>query len=230
MLQGCVQPTLAPSINAAAARALHRRGIASRPVGGCCGALAYHLDDVRRARMQIRRNIDTWLPALEEGEGLVVTASGCAAFIKDYGRLCQDDSAYRDRAERLSSLVRDFCDFLEPVESRPGVGGREVILHVPCTLKNALHGDQRLRQLLADSGWRLADTKDDGQCCGSAGGYSLMHRQTSQRLLREKLARLEASGSPECIVTANLGCGMHLAARSALPVRHWIEVWDELEP
>ncbi len=229
ILEGCVQPILAPAINAAAARILHRRGIGSRTARGCCGALAYHVDDVARARHQIRRNIDAWLPAAEAGDGMTVTASGCAAFIKDYGRLCQDDPDYRERGQRLASCVIDICDFLEPMERSAGARRPEVVMHVPCTLRNALGGDTRLRSLLADSGWRLAETADDGQCCGSAGVYSLLHRRTSSRLLKEKLARLEAPGAPECIVTANLGCGMHLASGSEVPVRHWIEVWDELE-
>lgn len=226
--QGCVQPTLAPSINAAAARVLGRRGITARPAAGCCGALAYHLDDLDRARVQIRRNIDTWSPALATSEGLVVTASGCAAFLKDYGRLCQDDPDYKERGDKLSSLVRDAADFLEPVQHRSAEASPAVALHIPCTLKNALHGGLRLRQLLTDSGWRLVETADDGQCCGSAGAYSLLHRQTADRLRKDKLDQLE-SGAPERIVTANIGCRMHLASGTKVPVQHWIELWDELE-
>lgn len=227
--EGCVQPTLAPSINAAAARILHRRGISARPADGCCGAMAYHLDDVARARRQIRGNIDAWLTAAEEGEGLVVTASGCAAFIRDYGRLCQDDPQYAERGKRLASRLVDICDFLEPSVAGSGALAPEVVLHVPCTLRNALRGDQRLRRLLTESGWHLAQTGDDGQCCGSAGAYSLLHPKTSRRLQHEKLARLHAKDGAQEIVTANLGCGMHLAAGTSRPVRHWLEVWDRLE-
>jgi len=229
LLEGCVQPVLAPDINAAAARILMRRGIGSRPARGCCGALAYHLDDMTRAREQVRRNIDSWLPAAEEGEGLIATASGCAAFIRDYGKLCQDDGGYAERGARLASRLVDVCEFLEPTNPPGGTPGPEVILHVPCTLKNALRADGRLRRLLVESGWRLAETADDGQCCGSAGAYSLLHPKTSRRLLKEKLGRLCPEGGADVIVTANLGCGMHLGSESPLPVRHWLEVWDRLE-
>jgi len=227
--EGCVQPVLAPAINAAAARVLHRRGVAARPANGCCGAMAYHVDDLERARLQIRRNIDAWLPALERSEGLVVTASGCGAFIRDYGRLCQDDPRYAERGERLSSQLRDVCDFLESAPSRDGFQGPEVVLHVPCTLKNALRGEERLRRLLTDSGWRLLRTSDDGQCCGSAGAYSLLYPRTSRRLLRQKITGLQSGKAAPEIVTANLGCGMHLAGGTGVPVRHWLEVWDRLE-
>lgn len=227
ILEGCVQPSLAPSINRSAARVLGRRGIGTRSARGCCGALAYHLDEVDRARAQIRRNIDAWLPGLEGGEGLVVTASGCAAFIKDYPALCRDEPDYAKGAARVADSVRDVCGFLEPMKEAPPEVP-EMALHIPCTLRNALGGETRLRGLLRDSGWSLVETADDGQCCGSAGAYSLLHRRTSAHLRSEKLARLR-TGKAGRIVTANIGCLVHLAAGSEVPVRHWVEVWDELE-
>src|SRR5690606_21141393 len=51
MLEGCVQPSLSPHTNAAAARVLDRLGISvietptSAPAAGCCGAIEYHLND-----------------------------------------------------------------------------------------------------------------------------------------------------------------------------------------
>jgi len=207
---------------------LARRGIGSRPAEGCCGALAYHLDDIERAKRQIRTNIDTWWPAMERGQGLVVTASGCAAFFKDYGRLCREDPEYRERAEALASKVADVSDFLEPLQQPANSSVAPVVLHVPCTLRNALRGHDRIRQLLAASGMEIAETADDGQCCGSAGAYSLLHPTTSRRLRDTKLRQLQ-SGSPECIVTANIGCLSHLAAGTSIPVRHWVEVWNDLE-
>ncbi|MDH4030833.1 MAG: glycolate oxidase subunit GlcF [Chromatiales bacterium] len=226
---GCVQPVLAPSTNLAASRVLRRRGIGSRRVSGCCGAMAYHLDELPRARRQIRRNIDQWSPLLEDSAGLVVTASGCAAFLKDYGALCRDDPDYAERADRIAHSIRDLGEFLCPLDPGPGtrpVG--QVALHVPCTLKNALQGGDRLRTLLVASGWALADSGDGDQCCGSAGAYSLLHRNTSRRLRNAKLDVLGAD-SVERIVTANIGCQMHLSAGTDVPVQHWVEVWDEIE-
>src|SRR5437868_7930578 len=46
-LAGCVQPALAPSINAATARVLDRMGISllEAPGAGCCGGIRFHLND-----------------------------------------------------------------------------------------------------------------------------------------------------------------------------------------
>jgi len=225
LLAGCIQPALTPATNDAAARVLARRGIACREAAGCCGALAYHLGDVDRARRQVRRNIDAWHPALRDSEGLVVTASGCAAFIQDYPSLCRGDDAYESRAAELAERLRDVTDFLDPADF---AGTPPVALHLPCTLRHALRQSERLRTLLTDSGWELAETADDGQCCGSAGAYSLLYPDTANTLRDKKVAQL-MEGDPAQIVTANVGCCLHLSAGARVPVRHWIEVWDERE-
>jgi glycolate oxidase iron-sulfur subunit len=229
--EGCVQPVLAPEINTAAARVLARRGIGCRQASGCCGALAYHLDDPDRAHRQIRSNIDAWFPLLSQSDGLVITASGCAAFVADYPALCRGDARYEERARALAERVVDLSELLEPMVQAPSADERQqptLALHVPCTLKHAVGGEQRLRALLANSGLRVAETADDGQCCGSAGAYSILHPKTSTALRRRKLDQF-MTGSPDQIVTANIGCRQHLAAGSDIPVRHWIELWDELE-
>ena len=83
---GCVQPSLAPNIDAATARVLDRAGITAIAVddGGCCGALSYHLSAHDEARAFARRNIDAWWPHIEQGvEAVVVTASGCGVMVRE---------------------------------------------------------------------------------------------------------------------------------------------------
>ncbi|HWA62721.1 MAG TPA: glycolate oxidase subunit GlcF, partial [Caulobacteraceae bacterium] len=83
-LAGCVQSVAAPHFNAATARVLGRLGVgvAENPAAGCCGAVSFHLDAVGEARAFARRNIDAWIADLDAGaEGILVNASGCAAFV-----------------------------------------------------------------------------------------------------------------------------------------------------
>ncbi len=132
MLQGCVQPGAAPGINRAAARVLDRFGITALEVPGerCCGAVAHHLTRPEAAMAAMRHNIDLWWPRLEAGaEAILVTASGCAAHVREYGRLLGDDPAYGERAARIAERVRDPSELLEPEQVRvattPGGGGRQ---------------------------------------------------------------------------------------------------------
>jgi glycolate oxidase iron-sulfur subunit len=80
--------------------------------------------------------------------------------------------------------------------------------------------------LLASLGYSLTPVPDAHLCCGSAGTYSILQPELSQRLLGNKIAALE-SGAPTAILTANIGCQAHLQTATSLPVRHWIEALDE---
>jgi glycolate oxidase iron-sulfur subunit len=113
VLGGCAQPALAPRINAAAARVLDRLGISliEVPAAGCCGALRFHLNFHEQGLDDMRRVIDAWWPAIEQGvEAIVMTASGCGITVKDYGALLAHDDAYREKAQRVSGLVRDLSE------------------------------------------------------------------------------------------------------------------------
>ncbi|HEY7757964.1 MAG TPA: glycolate oxidase subunit GlcF, partial [Burkholderiales bacterium] len=64
VLQGCVQPGIAPTINPALARVLDRIGIsllAAEKVA-CCGAVSYHLNAQDEGLDYARGNIDAWWP------------------------------------------------------------------------------------------------------------------------------------------------------------------------
>ena len=71
----------------------------------------------------------------------------------------------------------------------------------------------------------LAKTKDKHLCCGSAGTYSILQAKTSRVLLDKKLKALMVD-APEQIVTANVGCQLHLGTRAEVPVKHWVELLD----
>ena len=230
-LGGCVQGAIAPGIDAAAARVLDRLGISyvPAPASGCCGAASHHLGARDAARAMMRRNINAWWPEIEAGaEAVVITASACAAEVKEYAELLEDDPAHAERAERVSSLARDLSEVVAAEDcsglARIGPPGR-VAFHSPCTLQ---HG-QRLRGvvegILERAGFELAAVGDAHLCCGSAGTYSILQPELSRELRSRKIGHLEA-GRPEVIATANIGCLAHLATASSVPVRHWIQLLD----
>ena len=77
------------------------------------------------------------------------------------------------------------------------------------------------------AGYELTPVADGHLCCGSAGTYSVLQPELAGRLRENKLAALNAGG-PALVATANIGCLTHLQAGSVLPVRHWIELIDEV--
>jgi glycolate oxidase iron-sulfur subunit len=238
VLEGCVQPSLSPNINAATARVLDRIGISlvKAPQAGCCGAVAFHMNYQDDGRDHMRRNIDAWLPLLDGGaETIVMTASGCGSTVKEYGHHLAHDATYAPRAERISKATRDLTEVLAAENDKlvamlekavAGKPRRKLAFHSPCSLQ---HGQQirgKAEALLTAAGYDLTPVPDGHLCCGSAGTYSLLQPELSRQLLANKVQALE-SGGPEGVATANIGCLTHIQSGSRTPVKHWVEWIDE---
>ncbi|KPC28261.1 Glycolate oxidase iron-sulfur subunit [Pseudomonas syringae pv. cilantro] len=231
LLEGCVQPGLSPNTNAATARVLDRLGISVSPVStaGCCGAVDYHLNAQEAGLERARRTIDAWWPALENGaESIIQTASGCGAFITDYGHLLRDDPLYADKAALISARSKDLVEVLrdEPLEALGLRTDTRLAFHCPCTLQHAQKLGGEVERVLLRLGFNLTCVPDGHLCCGSAGTYSITQPVLARQLRDNRLNALE-SGNPQVIATANIGCQAHLASADRTPVRHWIELIDE---
>ena len=230
-LAGCAQPSAAPNTNAATARVLDKLGITlvEAPQAGCCGAVNYHLSAHEAGLNQMRQNIDAWWPAIEAGcEAIVMTASGCGAMVQEYGQLLRDDPAYAEKAKRVSELTKDIGEILlneDLSPLAPNTGSEKIAFHCPCTLQHAMKQSGVVEKVLARVGYDLAKTKDKHLCCGSAGTYSILQPEISQKLLANKVKALTID-EPTQIVTANIGCQLHIETASPVPVNHWIELLD----
>src|SRR5439155_6318811 len=139
-LAGCVQPALAPSINAAAARVLDRAGISliEAPGAGCCGGIRFHLNYQEAGRDDMRALIDAWWPYVASGEveAIVMTASGCGVTVKEYGHYLTQDAGYREKAARISELTLDLCEVLTPAMLDRVAARGKVAFQSPCTLQH----------------------------------------------------------------------------------------------
>ena len=232
ILKGCVQVAAAPGFNAATTRVLASIGIGVAPTAGtgCCGALAFHTGAEEEGRAIARRNIDAWSADLDAGaEAIVVNASGCAAFIKDYPDVFADDPSYRDAALRVARAVRDPIQILtvQLPQARRAPTHSRVAVHDPCTLRNALKMGGAVANLLRALGYDTQPVAEPHMCCGSAGAYSVLQPKLSRELRDRKLTALNAN-ELDVIYTANIGCWLHLGGGTRTPVRHWIEAVDEV--
>lgn len=232
VLDGCVQPSMAPDINPATARVLDKLKINLVAVkeAGCCGALSYHLNEQDEGLQFARANIDAWWPHIEAGaEAIVMTASGCGVFVSEYGELLKHDTDYAEKANKISDLCKDVSEIIaaEDLSSLKIDSDSPVAFHPPCTLQ---HGQKKMgttESLLKEFGFSLTKVKDAHFCCGSAGTYSILQKDLSQQLLKRKIDSLKQQ-KPEMIATANIGCLLHLqSAAGDTPVLHWVEMLDK---
>jgi glycolate oxidase iron-sulfur subunit len=195
----------------------------------------FHLNDQAGGRDDMRALIDAWWPSVERGEveAIVMTASGCGATVREYTHFLAEDPAYREKAARIAAITRDLSEVVAAeagtLEKRlEGAAPRgKVAFQSPCSLQ---HGQQIrgvVEALLARAGYELTPVAEPHLCCGSAGTYSILQPTLSLQLRARKLGALQA-GVPAQIATANVGCLAHLQSGTETPVRHWIELVDEV--
>jgi glycolate oxidase iron-sulfur subunit len=234
LLTGCIQQVAFGPHNRATARVLARNGaeVVAPRAQACCGALHAHAGEHATALDLARRTIETFERA--DVETVIVNTSGCGAHMKAYGLLLAGDPAWRDRAARFASRVRDVSEFLaeQPLRGPLAPVKRTVTYHDPC---HVVHGQKirtQPRALLAQvPGLRVVELKEADWCCGSAGTYNLTQPEMATRLQERKIAHVQATGA-DAVVTANPGCiiqiAQGLAAKgSPVQVLHIVEILDQ---
>lgn len=232
LLLGCCQAGLMPQTNVALARLLDAAGVSALPVSApCCGALRDHLGRHEPALADIAAVVGESMALLDSGAShIFVAASGCAAFVRDYphllagGRLAEQGKRVADALKDPADFLADRLELLGPVIGKMG-DNRRAVVHTPCTRRNGMRAGDGPVRLLRAAGFAIAEAGEQPNCCGSAGTYSVLNKRISGRLRDEMLARIDVCGA-DLIVSANIGCVLHLGAAARTPVQHWADTLD----
>jgi len=186
------------------------------PGQGCCGALAHHAGFTDIAAHLRRRNLGAFGHSTAP---IIAIASGCTAALEKYdptneGTLPPVFDIHRFLVEKTAFERLT----LAPLH-------QTLAVHEPCSLRNALKGGSYVYRLLERiPGARIVPSPNNGVCCGAAGDYFLREPRNAQRLGDAKAAAL-AQLRPDIVVSANIGCALHLSAalkrhRLSIPVVH----------
>jgi glycolate oxidase iron-sulfur subunit len=232
LLAGCAQQVLRPGINDSTIRLLARRGVdvVVAAGAGCCGALTYHLGEEAAAAAFAKRNVDAWSKELAKGpvDAIIVNASGCGTMVKDYGHLLKRDPEYAARAQRISELARDICEF---VGSKYELGAPKrwsslrIAYHPACSLQHGQGVVEEPRALLVKAGFGVVDIPESHICCGSAGTYNILQPDLAAQLRDRKTKNIKRV-KPDVVATGNIGCIAQLDGRCDVPVVHTVELLD----
>jgi len=231
LLTGCVQPALAPQIDEAVARILSRRNIVLIPLegAGCCGALSNHLGRREEAKILAKRAIAAFERANLQApvDAVLISATGCAAHLKDYPHLFSDDPAWKKRASAFADMISDFSSAAEPRAAQPP-RRLKIAYQAPCSLQHGLRhpgfGEAQLRA----AGFDVTDIPEGHLCCGSAGSYSILEPDIANALRARKLGNI-ALLDVDAVASPNIGCLMHLTGADAPPIIHPAELIDWVE-
>ncbi|MEM5471968.1 glycolate oxidase subunit GlcF [Hoeflea sp. AS60] len=231
ILTGCAQPVLKPGINEATIRLLNRVGIeVVVPEGeGCCGALVHHMGREHDALDAARKNVDAWTRAIDNGglDAIIITASGCGTTIKDYGYMLREDSAYAEKAARISALAKDVTEYLAGIEMPEPVNGANLVVayHSACSMQHGQKITVQPKALLKAAGFTVKDPPEGHLCCGSAGTYNIMQPEIARTLRDRKVRNIERT-KPDLIATGNIGCMTQIAGGTDIPIIHTVELLD----
>jgi glycolate oxidase iron-sulfur subunit len=234
ILEGCVQRAATPSVNEALRALLASQAVATLSIEGeaCCGALNYHLGEHDQGRQDMRRLLYQIRDQAPQDASIISTASGCGVTVKDYAKFFDPRDPDYALAIEISDRVIDAVEILQRYSWN--VEPLRIAVHTPCTLSHGQGLGEAARQLLLGAGFELTvGAPASLACCGSAGTYSVLQPALSKQLRDQMVAGLERD-EPEVIVTANVGCHLHLAAGSSIPVMHWVELlcqqWQQHQP
>ncbi len=240
LLEGCAQPVLKPSINAAARRLLGRLGVeVVTPKGeGCCGALVHHMGREAASHAYAAANIAAWHAEIERGlDAILITASGCGTTIKDYGFMFRNDPRLAEKATRVSALAKDISEYLSgldlPAPARQQ--GLTVAYHSACSMQHGQKITDEPKKLLRAAGFAVRDVAEGHICCGSAGVYNILQPRIAARLRERKIDNIARSRA-DIVATGNIGCISQIAKGFAdranaggpapPPVVHTVELLD----
>ncbi|MDE2364307.1 MAG: glycolate oxidase subunit GlcF [Hyphomicrobiales bacterium] len=230
ILEGCAQPPLKPSINAAARRFLARCGVevVPAPGEGCCGALVHHMGREEEALDFVRANVDAWHRLIDDGglDAILVTASGCGTTVKDYGYMLRGDAHYAEKAARVSALAKDITEYVSTLDWTASAPRKLTLAyHSACSMQHAQKITDLPKNLLRKAGFAVKDVPEGHICCGSAGVYNIMQPDLAARLRDRKLGNIGRL-KPQAIAAGNIGCITQLASGTQTPVAHTIELLD----
>ena len=231
LLTGCAQSVLEPDINTATIEVLTRNGVevVVPQKQGCCGALSWHVGDLKRARGFAKNNLVAFP---NDVDAIVTNAAGCGSGMHEYPQILRgttEESAAKDFSGRVCDVSVYLAKLgdLEPIPDR----GRplRVAYHDACHLSNAQGVRAQPRSLLRSiPGVELCEIADAHLCCGSAGTYNIDQPEVADTLGREKTGNI-VSTDADLVATGNIGCMTQLKTyleqrKSAISVMHTMQV------
>jgi len=200
LFKGCAAEAMEPRTLKAAIKLLNHacQDVHIPADQGCCGALHAHAGDRQRAARLRSTNARAF--ADHRLDALVSIASGCGAYLAD------DEQLPVPHLDICTLLARP--DIIRHLAFKPLKAAAAV--HIPCSLKNVLGGEQPVLDLLG----RIPELDllllSNDQCCGAAGTYFITHSKTARELRQPLVDNIEQL-NPDYLLSSNIGCALHLA-------------------
>ena len=172
----------------------------------CCGALHAHAGNARESEQLAARN----RAAFSGCRAVLTLASGCHEALAHSLPGIETIDAIAFVHKRASALRLRECR-------------ERVALHLPCTQHNVVKSVAAVRALLGRvPGLAVIELTAGFGCCGAAGTQMLLDPARADAYRKPLLEQFERSGATR-LLSANIGCRLHLANAIEKPVQHPLE-------
>lgn len=184
------------------------------PRQACCGAIHLHNGDSAAARQLALGNQTVFRQ--RDYTAVVSCASGCAAMLAEYSALLSStptDSSDNIQTGPAPSYMETLAFFDQidwPSAAQLAPLDQTVALLEPCSQRHLTQGHLATRRLLQRIP-QLRIQRLDISCCGAAGSQMLSQSDMAERLRQPLLEQLSSSGA-RLLLSANIGCSLHLRA------------------
>ncbi len=234
LLLGCTQRAAYPAIHVATLGVLAAEGydVIAPTLPECCGAVDLHDGEREHGAHRAQATIDAFT-AVGGVDQVVVSAGGCGAALKSYGRLLGTA-----QARAFSALVVDVHELLtrEPSRAPLGALSLRVAYHDACQLRHAQGVSGAPRELLGRiPGLTVLELAPEaGACCGGVGTYA-MTQPAAASSLGERQARAVIETGAQVVVSADHACLRQLTTSlktlgHPLTVHHPVELlWRSIQ-
>ncbi len=176
----------------------------------CCGTAALHLGDSSTVNALADKN----RAAFNNNLTVLSLATGC-----------HDQLSH---SLNTQNKVIDALDFLFQHASKLKfkAANKKIALHIPCSQSAVVKSDNATRKLLAMIPELVIHELPDRGCCGAAGVHMLAEPRRAEQLRAPLIMEVQQAKVTE-LLSANIGCRLHIANGLKIPVRHPIDFLAE---
>ncbi|MBD1380351.1 (Fe-S)-binding protein [Metabacillus arenae] len=199
----------------------------------CCGQPAFNSGYVKEAKESMKRMIQTF----EKADYVVTPSGSCASMFKEYPHVFKEEPVWEEKAKALAEKTFELTEFIVGVLKVENVGASltgRATYHTSCHMTRLLGiKDEPIKLLNQVKGLDYVPLKNNHDCCGFGGTFSVKMDRISEQMVEEKAAHIEGT-EPDFLIGADCGCLMNIGGkidRKGKPIKvlHIAEVLNHRE-
>ena len=221
LMTTCLVDVMAPDVARSTVQLLERLGheVVFDKRQTCCGQMHTNSGYYSEAAPVVRSFVNTFEPALDEVDAIVMPSGSCAGCVREQHRLVarhEGDEELEQRAAAVSAKTYELSELLVDVLKVTDVGAyfpHSVTYHPTCHSMRVLKvGPRPLKLLRAVEGLEVINLPESDSCCGFGGTFSVKNDAASDAMVTDKAANVVGTGA-EYVVAGDASCLMNIGGK-----------------